>query len=634
MNFSKKMPALEESTLISSIVTDSYEYFPKPLVPRLDQISFLSEVNEFFKSDSERLLVGYIPTAGGKTALAIAAARAWIDKGGKANVICPSKSLQTQYSSYGDLTSPIYGTKEYNCLISDITDKNKSCGSKKAFFQCGHKKDGTCPQKVAQKRACDDVKSKPFIFTPYSFLSAKNNKNFEPFLPNGDGLLIVDEAHLLAEQIASILTIKVPYGFLKYYSISNSIKEEDVINSFFGSDFNITFDNLPLSALNNSNKNEILKLNDFLKSSQIDALYDYFTNNRFTELNKEDFEDQFKNILSSLDKFKMFNDGGSYALELVKRYNPELDYSIKRKKEDLFKRLNEESIDLIVRPGIISLDFLRFFFKGYSKIIFVSGTLFRSHIERLGLISKNSINEDGKIEGVRRFEVESQIDPKRRMLHIDKANGKKVNFENISESFEHFAEIIVDKISKRIHGNGGFIHVASNSQAKILYDLCLTKSEEIHEDDRPIFFTTSSDGGWNTAFSLYLKEVEKRRKNKKHKLPSFFIIAARRYEGLDLKDDLARANIIVKVPHANQRDTIVASLDNLTGGAYSVSSTITSILQASARTVRYEKDWSLNICLDLSIIPLFQKVLGELPNYISDAITEEDDPTWIDFWEV
>jgi len=634
--FSKKMPSLEENRSISSIDIDTYDYFPKYsgnkiLTPRIDQISFLSETNNFFKSKDERLFIGYIPTAGGKTALAIAAARAWIACGGKANIICPSKSLQMQYSNYGDTTSPIFGAKEYICINRSGNNQN-TCGSKDSFLCCEHKKNGTCPQKVAQKKAFQEIGEKPLIFTPYSYLSAKSNLAFDFYLPKGDGLLIVDEAHLLAEQIASILTVKIPMIYFFYLSKKYGKDIELTIKELFGDSYNVSFDNLPLTSLNDRNKKFICEIAAILRKIDIEEMYKFLLETSIKHIydNKDIFEDRHKSIISGLDKFEKFNSGGSFALELVKQFNKD---EVDRKLPNLKDRLLKENIDFVMRPGVISLDFLRFFFKGYSKIIFMSGTLFRSHIERLGLISKNSINDEGKIEGVRRFEVESQIDTKRRSLHIDKANGRKVNFENIEDSFNHFSKIIVEKISPKLAGNGGFIHVASNSQAKLLYDLCLQQSESVEEEVRPIFFSVSSDGGWNTAFNSYLKEVEKRRKNKKIKLPSFFIIAARRFEGLDLKDDLARANIIVKVPHANQRDTIVASLDNLTGGAYSVSSTITSILQASARTVRHEKDWSLNICLDLSVIQLFQKVVGELPNYISDAIIEEDDPTWIDFWE-
>lgn len=99
---------------------------------------------------------------------------------------------------------------------------------------------------------------------------------------------------------------------------------------------------------------------------------------------------------------------------------------------------------LLVRCGVIPQPFLEWFFAGFSKIVFMSGTLFKNHIERVGLISmvrkfarsrglKTSeshedldLEKGGLIENgtIRLFACESRIEAKRRAIHFDEAHGE------------------------------------------------------------------------------------------------------------------------------------------------------------------------------------------------------------------
>lgn len=92
-------------------------------------------------------------------------------------------------------------------------------------------------------------------------------------------------------------------------------------------------------------------------------------------------------------------------------------------------------------------------------------------------------------------------------------------------------------------------------------------------------------------------------------------------EGLDLKDDLARFNIIAKVPYPYLGDAWVRRRMELSSSWYNRQAMI-SIIQACGRTVRTPTDWSYTYILDSSFEGLYRRVANYTPKWWKSAFVK------------
>lgn len=93
------------------------------------------------------------------------------------------------------------------------------------------------------------------------------------------------------------------------------------------------------------------------------------------------------------------------------------------------------------------------------------------------------------------------------------------------------------------------------------------------------------------------------------------------YEGLDLKDDLCRLNIIVKIPYPNLGDTIVKKRKALRdGNLWYASESLKAVIQSVGRSTRSETDYSFTFVMDPSFANLVSRNYDWLPKSFTDSI--------------
>lgn len=92
-------------------------------------------------------------------------------------------------------------------------------------------------------------------------------------------------------------------------------------------------------------------------------------------------------------------------------------------------------------------------------------------------------------------------------------------------------------------------------------------------------------------------------------------------EGLDLKDELARFNIIVKVPYPFLGDAWVKRRMELSSSWYTRQAMI-GIIQACGRAVRGPKDWAFTYILDSSFESLYRRFIRFVPKWWRDAFID------------
>lgn len=654
-----EIPSLDLSgcqNIMYSLETQPLTHFPKQFPPYPHQVSALGVSKDFFADPTERIMLLYISTAGGKSPLGVSFTKSWIDAGGASVIICPNKELQSQYEmDFGkEEISVVKGAGSFTCA----SNPNLSCGSIAARKACSFRKLGdesiplgqkpcACPYQGSRSKAAIDAKAKPMCFTPHSYLAYKKNPRFSKYLPDGNGLMVVDEAQMLPDILADMLTLSIRIDMIEDLLGHSGIDGDSFDQMFLGpvKGRNVNHEGLPmvkfggyqtayLDGLVEAIKIREAEVERCIKERDDESLTDILPMLAFTaddeKYNK--YLDLLASIRESVELIVLTAKETDWACEITKNSQGSMDQIIPQSKRG-------GELRILIRPGIIPMTFLKNFFRGYSKVMLMSGTLFKDHLKRLGLVTEENITEEGKIIGACSFEAESRIPADRRKIYIDTAHGVSVNFKNIDESFQKFAKFIVDELVPKFPGEKGMIHVSSSAQAEKLQRFCnlealkrFKRLSGLKGAKTPLGpmskFVTAEAQGWDKTF----KAFKAAKVGGKHG-ECLFLIAARRYEGIDLKDSLCRMNIIAKAPYPNSKDTIVCSLDEIFK-TYSVVTTITSFIQAANRAVRHPKDWALNICLDTSMKGIFDRFISDMPSYVQDAIEVAHDPKWLDKWKI
>ncbi len=98
------------------------------------------------------------------------------------------------------------------------------------------------------------------------------------------------------------------------------------------------------------------------------------------------------------------------------------------------------------------------------------------------------------------------------------------------------------------------------------------------------------------------------------------IVSPSMMEGLDLKDDLGRFQVMCKVPYPDMSDPIVAHKDR----EWYNWRTIRTLVQAIGRGVRNENDWTRTYVLDLSFMDLLERAASMMPEHLRKSIIVEE----------
>ena len=91
-------------------------------------------------------------------------------------------------------------------------------------------------------------------------------------------------------------------------------------------------------------------------------------------------------------------------------------------------------------------------------------------------------------------------------------------------------------------------------------------------------------------------------------------------EGLDLRDDLGRFQVICKVPYPDYSDPLVARKDR----DWYDWRTVRSLVQAVGRGVRSSTDWTRTYILDSSFFDLLERCSGMFPAHLRKNISVEE----------
>lgn len=239
---------------------------------------------------------------------------------------------------------------------------------------------------------------------------------------------------------------------------------------------------------------------------------------------------------------------------------------------------------ILVEPIWGNLYLEEMFWKKYDHIVFMSGTILDKDLFSY-LMGINS-------EKATHLCLPCPFDPKKRPVVYLKFG--KMSYGEKKKTFER-AVPIIDKILEKNSQNKGIIHTAN-------YELSNWIKASI-KNPRLLFHDSATREKTLETHLIATKET--------------VIVSPSMFTGIDLKDDLSRFQIILKVPFPNlMSNKIKRRLESFP--EWYNWKTLVDLLQAYGRSIRNEEDWAETYILD----GCFDQILNNkrVPQYFLEAL--------------
>jgi len=207
--------------------------------------------------------------------------------------------------------------------------------------------------------------------------------------------------------------------------------------------------------------------------------------------------------------------------------------------------------------------------------------------------------ERGKVKFIR---ADSDFPVENRPIHM--LNVAPLNYATMSlESTQRLIAKAVDDIITVHKGEKGIIHVTSYPQQSFIRKY-LSK-----ENDRRLIAT-------NPRLLNGEEALAEHRASKKHTV----LISPALQLGIDLKDDLSRFQILVKVPYGDLKDSWIKAKLAKDQQWYNWKTGLTFV-QACGRSIRSKDDYAVTYLLDSKFERFIREYNSKLPKWFTDAIT-------------
>jgi Rad3-related DNA helicase len=284
------------------------------------------------------------------------------------------------------------------------------------------------------------------------------------------------------------------------------------------------------------------------------------------------------------------------ALELDKNLTVVID-DIKANKDNwIVSGVQRDSANQLVKVTLMPLEVSSYFDtildKG-SVSLFMSATILsKDHLcKTTGL----------KPEKVKFIRIEDSDFPvKNRPIHM--MNVAWLSAKTMNVSMPKIAQA-VDNIMSIHRNEKGIIHTTSYSQLQFIRD-------NVSKENASRLIETAS--------SLDRSEVlQKHYESKKQTV----LISPSLHLGVDLKDDLSRFQVIVKVPYPDLTDKKIAAKKERDPKWYTWN-TVLRLVQAYGRSVRSSDDYATTYILDSSASYLLKNAQGLMPRWFTEAIVQ------------
>ena len=546
------------------------EYFPSEIIPRDIQKQILKEIETNIKLGFKKIVIS-APTGVGKSAIGMAIAKYF----GTGFFITKSKSLQDQYTRDFPILKSVKGKSNFECLkLMDEHKVDDPILAKEMGHTC---EKGVCLEGTEENSEGKSIKTfctfKPLI-KDVTFDTKLNESTCTYYFQKYFGLISNFSVWNYSGffQLMKNKSVFTDYLEKKVSIFDEAHGIEDQIINFIGIDIsNKQLDEckIDVSRYNISDVKELTALLVAMKK---------FYATQYAEIKGNDGD--LKILEYYDDNFKKFSDFIGQIESDPK------NFLISDNTNDF-----GNSVTISIKPLLISKYVDDFFNTEYQ--IFMSATINKKNFcETMGLDEKHVAFIDT---------------PKSPFLYEHrKVDFLDVAFLNSRSSFTEEQNAIrkIDEILSKHKTERGLILTSSKKRC---FDILSQLSPENKKRIR-ICHSSNSDG------------TTQDEKIAQHRATSASVLlSSSLWEGVDLKDDDSRFQIIAKAPYKSLGDTRVRAKMNKFPSWYS-SETMMKILQGFGRSIRSEDDWARTYVIDSTINNLVKQTRNIIPKAYWDVL--------------
>jgi ATP-dependent DNA helicase DinG len=555
------------------------------------QKTVLDEIETSLKSGYKCIFLE-APTGFGKTPVAITLARYL----GSSHICTATKDLQSQYRRDFPFVVEVKGRSNFSCIVKEDMGLDESCDYgpcvKDDSYDCIYKTrlmdyklefEGSLQELVkidsfAERRYVDKTKShsklvelqwKPCHYYHQKWIGARASHtvyNYRYFLSDifyagstqRRNLLVFDEAHQLESEVGDFRSFTIHKNSLRFINMQMPDRKIDEIETWI--EFCIGLRE---------------RLLDFAEKAEgiIERSNQKISVEPYTERNLIDALEREKSLNAVIDDMK--NNKKNWIVSGIYR---------------------EPTTNQLSRATLVPLDISGYFepILGKGSIsLFMSATILSKDY-----LCKTAGLEPEKVKFIRVQESDFPI--KNRPIHM--MNVAWLSAKTMAESMPRIART-VDNIMSMHKNEKGIIHTTSYSQLQFIKDnICKENKERLIETGSSIDRTGVLEKHYSSKNPTVLIS------------PSLHL-------GVDLKDDLSRFQIIVKVPYPDLTDKKIAAMKERDQKWYTWN-TVLRLIQAYGRSVRSKDDYATTYILDSSISFLLKNAQDLLPKWFTEAIIQ------------
>lgn len=517
---------------------------------------------QIIRNNDKKYTICELGTGVGKSPLAVMIARSME----KTAIITDSIQLQDQYEKdFSDLLVNVKGQTNYECGIS-LSEERPCTLDKRYYRHCldPNKMDPVCPYLATRKKATEShiVLGSYALLCATAWLTEDKSEEDAGFVNQwlmNRKVLVFDEAHLLEKHLVSLCSLKIDIAELETkYKLFKYVNDPVIVEYLRRPISDKTNKDHYLTALatqcNKHNAAWWEDLNNFVPTNMGDSVDPMV----YKEINDAK---EFENITFILNAYaKSADKQNEWIISIVKD-------TVEDDRKNTF-----EVNRLFIQPLKVDWIFDRFFKHRFDKFYFLSATILDPDLfcKTLGLERDEScyITEESSFESRKSPIVSMGCCSTSYQSLQDPANMKQIvsAIEAILQMFPNEKGIIHSgnmKISRYIQDN-----ISSKYKNRLLVRYGKTTNREI--------------------FSEHCKSFK----------PTV-LVSSSLSEGVDLKDDLSRFQIIVKMPFLSLGDARINFLANSEKDWYNCDM-MKTIIQQAGRSTRNAEDYSYTFVLDKS----------------------------------
>lgn len=535
--------------------------------PRKEQVEAIEFIDQQYKKDpTTKFFLLNLPTGVGKSHLALMLAdwyRKNKNKMARVDIITNSKILQDQYSFTYESIADLKGKENYEC-----SSYSCSCAQGAEFNRLNKTSCDYCPYSSARDLYMSSGISLTNFYL-YILYAMYNQKMMEV---RDARVLIVDEAHDFDDVMSSFISIKITENIVKRFKFSNEYTILKKLNSVrtiadyvdflegLNAEIIITMEQME-KGLSSQKRNPVEDKRD-LKISKV-------LNTKNGDIKVMQLITDLKQLNIKIELFlKEFKDNpNNWVLET--------NYNEKQKQKELS-----------LEP-IWAYDYLdKYVFSHYDMVFLMSGTILDKNL----FCQLNGLD----VTKAAYYSIPSPFEAKNRPI-IYMPLGK-MSYKNKEETFQRYIPYI-KKILNKYAGQKGIIHTNS-------FELSNWIQKSI-DDERLVFHDSTNKD------EILKWHIETDRPT--------VLVSPSMDTGVSLDDDLARFQIIAKIPYpslASQKNKM-RQINNPEWYAWKTSA---SLQQACGRAVRGSDDYADTIILDGSFGDVLRHSSHLLPDWFQESI--------------